>query len=96
MTMSPVGVDDLRAVGAQVRADLGDAIALDEDVGLGQLAQLSSWVSTMPPLIRMRSAIRSTPPCVELGLWISEMRCHFREVALGAQREPPPRAAWRG
>jgi hypothetical protein len=34
-----VGVDNLRVCRTQVRADLGDRVALDEDVGAGQLAQ---------------------------------------------------------
>ena len=36
------GVDDLRAVRGDPRADVGDPIALDEDVGLRQLAD--GWV----------------------------------------------------
>ena len=33
------GVDDLRAVGGEVRPDRGDRVALDEDVGSRQLAE---------------------------------------------------------
>jgi hypothetical protein len=36
------GVDDLRAIGAQIRSDGRDLVVLDEDVGPGQLAQL--WI----------------------------------------------------
>ena len=31
MTMSPIGLDHLRAVGAQAVADLGDLVALDQE-----------------------------------------------------------------
>ena len=56
-----LGVDDLGALGREVRPDGGDRVAFDEDVGLGSSPRDGSWVRTMPLRISIRSATAMLP-----------------------------------